>query len=148
MQLQLILVQKNFSVRIVKGEVFTMSSANLSNSVAFPEEKVFSEEELANGITEAYINACSKNKISVIVRVPHPMPATTESWYGWPDEMINAAVDLKGIFPLNDNGKTQAIKCINKIAEQHRVSLERQKTSISAAAHNAIQAILNDAVSA
>jgi hypothetical protein len=146
--MRLILVQKNISVRIVDGEVFTMASTDLSNSVAFPEEKVFSEEELAHGISDAYISGCASQRTSVIVRVPHPKPATTEEWYAWPDDMINAAVDLKGIFLANDSGKTLAIKLVNKLIEQQLAILERQKTSILATGQNATQAILGDVVRA
>lgn len=144
--MRLILVQKNISVRIVEGEVFTMASTG----VTFPDEKVFSKDDLAltNGISDAYISACAKERTSVIVRVPHPKPATTEEWYAWPDEMINAAVELKGIFLANDAGKTQAIKLIKKLIDQHLSSLERQKNSILAMGQNATQAILSDAVRA
>ena len=146
--MRLILIQKNISVRIVRGEVFTMASANLSNGVVRPEEKVFSEEELAYGISDADISACAKKRTSIIVRVPHPRPATTEQWYTWPDEMINASIDLKGIFLANDTGKTLAIKLINELVKQQLTILKRQKGSILATGENATQAILGDVVRA
>ena len=142
--MRLILVQKDISVRIVEGEVFTMASTNAT----FPDEKVFSKEELADGISAAYISACAKQKTSVIVRIPRPTPATTEEWYAWPDDMINAAVHLEGIFLANNSGKTLAVNLIKKLIDQELAILKRQKKSILAMGQNATQAILDDVVRA